>query len=142
MSIANQGYPRPKVDEINAAFLEGWTNGQVRLQHCCGCGHVFFYPRPHCPSCWSSNIEWRASDGRGTVVSFSLVYRPNDPSFFDETPIVLAEVRLTEGPAMLARVICQDAAKIRSGLELELLPPGEAERYPLPTFRPSIQGRD
>ena len=32
----------------------------------------------------------REASGKGRIVSYSLVYRPNDPAFNDEVPIILA----------------------------------------------------
>jgi uncharacterized protein len=89
-----------------------------------------------CPHCWSERLSRRESTGRGRIVSFSLVHRPNDPAFNDEVPIVLAEVALAEGATMLARIVDCEPAAVISGLEVEV-PPNAAERsYPLPVFRP------
>lgn len=138
MSVENKLYPQPRADEINNMFLEGWREGRIFLQRCAHCGLTYFYPRPQCPRCWSTELEWRESEGHGIVVSYSLVYRPNHPVFFDETPIVLAEVRLNEGATMIARIICDNPAEMHSGLALELLPPDAATRFPLPTFRAAV----
>jgi uncharacterized OB-fold protein len=137
MNMDTLPYPQPKSDLINEPFLEGWRNGRLLLQQCDSCQRSYFYPRPLCPHCWSDELSWREANGRAVIVSFSLVYRPNHSSFFDETPIILAEVRLAEGVSMLARVICDDSSVVYSGLQLKVLPPNEATRYPLPTFRPT-----
>ena len=127
-------YPQPIEDADNAAFLAAWRNGELLIQHCNGCGKSVFYPRPICPHCWSDRLENRRAIGRGEVVSYSLVHRPNDPAFKDEVPIVLAEVALAEGALILARLVSCDAAKVRSGLAVVLPPPDVCARYPLPVF--------
>ena len=136
MSEPRPAYPEPVPDADNRALLEGWREGRLFLQHCGGCGRSVFYPRPMCPFCWSTNLVWRKSEGRGEIVSFSLIHRPNHPSFVDEVPIVLAEVRLAEGALLLARVLSQAP---RTGLKISLLPLPEARRYPLPIFRPAVE---
>lgn len=138
MNAEQARYPQPHVDSINREFIDGWHDGHIVLQHCSRCGLVNFYPRPMCPQCWSTELEFRRSDGRGVLVAFSVIHRPNHPSFFDEIPIVLGEVCLAEGATMIARVICNDPSQLQSGVRLESVPLEEARRFPLPTFRISI----
>lgn len=135
MSETTPAYPQPREDTDNAAFLAGWRRGQLIIQRCGGCGTAFFYPRPLCPHCWSAELADAASAGRGTIVSYSVIERPNDPAFNSETPILLAEVRLSEGASLLARIVGCRREDVSSGLEVELPPADVAARYPLPVFR-------
>ena len=132
---AEIAYPQPYKDEDNAPFLAGWREGKLLLQQSRDGGPLFFYPRPICPYTGSTDLVWREVSGRGKVVSFSLITRPNHPSFNEEVPIILAEVALDEGTSLLGRIIGAEAASIASGARLELLPSNEARRYPLPAFR-------
>ncbi|HZS83508.1 MAG TPA: OB-fold domain-containing protein [Stellaceae bacterium] len=136
MTGGMSAYPQPHADADNHPLIEGWREGRLMIQVCGGCSHTFFYPRPLCPYCWSAELSWKAASGRGTIVSFSLVNRPNAPAFFAEVPIILAEIRLDEEVLLIARVIAREASSIRSGLPVELVSGPEAARYPLPTFRP------
>ena len=101
MTAATSAYPQPYADADNRPLIEGWRAGQLVLQVCGGCGRTVFYPRPACPYCWSAELSWKAASGRGSIVSFSLVNRPNDPAFFPEVPIILAEIRIEEEVAQL-----------------------------------------
>ncbi|TEA78915.1 Zn-ribbon domain-containing OB-fold protein [Allopusillimonas ginsengisoli] len=124
------------MDRDNRTYLEGWKNGSLMLQQCAGCHAMIFYPRPMCPHCWSDSLSWIKASGRGRVVSYSMIHRPNHPSFNDETPIALAEIVLEEGPTLLARVLSQD---VKSGMAVELAnDPESVARYPLPIFRPRL----
>lgn len=128
-------YPSPVEDVDNRPFLETWRDGALYLQRCRACGRSIFYPRPACPHCWSDDIEWCRSAGVGEIVSFSRIYRPNHEAFARDVPIVLAEIRLREGVALLARVI-GDHTQVRSGAGVELLADGwRQHRLPLPAFR-------
>jgi uncharacterized OB-fold protein len=131
---ANPGPPRPYEDEDNAAFLAAWGEGKILLQRSRTGGPAFLYPRPICPFTGSRDLVTVLSSGRGRIVSFSLVLRPNHASFNDEVPIVLAEIVLDEGASLLARVVGCDPDSVRSGLAVEALPLPEAAKYPLPTF--------
>lgn len=126
-------YPQPVADADNRPFLDGWRQGRLCLQHCGNCGKTVFYPRPLCPHCWSTDLEWRQASGRGTVVSYSRIFRPNHPAFNDEVPIILAEIQLAEGAALLARILDDD---VHSGMAVTLATSAEAtERFPLPIFQ-------
>ncbi len=130
-------YPRPLVDADNRAMLEAWREGRLVLQRCAECGRVASYPRPLCPHCWSERLGFEAASGRGRIVAWSLVHRPNHESFFAEAPIVLAEIALPEGTNVIARVVAEPES-VRSGRPVEIV--SEPERYPLPTFRLAGEG--
>lgn len=129
-----KAYPQPYEDADNHEFLEGWRNGQLFLQQSEDGGPLFFYPRPICPYTGSDKLVSKRVSGRGNVVSYSLILRPNHPAFAEETPIILAEIRLVEGASLLGRIVCEKSEKISSGLAVKLLPMPEAAKYPLPTF--------
>lgn len=128
-------YPQPFEDEDNRPFLEGWRCGKLFLQQNRQGGPLFFYPRPICPYSGSRDLVWKEVSGKGRIISYSLVMRPNDPSFNDEVPIVLAEIELEEGASLLGRIVHVDPVRVQSGVSVELLPPSQAARYPLPAFR-------
>ncbi|GAA5629203.1 hypothetical protein Brsp05_04502 [Brucella sp. NBRC 12953] len=129
-------YPVPTEDDDNAAFLTAWRErGEVLLQRAAVGGKPFFYPRPICPYTGSASLVSITASGKGRILSYSLVLRPNHPAFNAEVPIILAEVELEEGATLLARILCANPDLIRTGLVVETLPRAEAARYPLPTFR-------
>lgn len=96
--------PRPALaySEASAPFWAGLAEGRLLLPHCERCRKAFFYPRRSCPRCWSSEITWEASAGRGTIFSVSTVHVPFDPSF--EVPYSVALIDLAEGVRIPARL--------------------------------------
>ncbi|MAY63541.1 MAG: hypothetical protein CML29_15165 [Rhizobiales bacterium] len=129
-------YPVPYEDKDNAAFLTAWREeGKLLLQKAAEGGKPFFYPRPICPYTGSRDLVSVTASGKGRIVSYSFVLRPNHPAFNEEVPIILAEIALEEGASLLGRIICDDTGRIASGLAVELLPSAEARRYPLPAFQ-------
>jgi len=128
-------YPKPHQDEDNRPFLEGWKEGRLMLQRSRSGGPFFFYPRPICPFTGSRDLIWVEASGKGKIVSFSLVMRPNHPAFVSEVPIILAEIMLEEGASLLARVIEPETERIYSGAKVMILKMPDAARYSMPTFR-------
>ena len=94
--------PVPKPTPETQPFWDGCADHELHLQHCQNCGHVQFYPRKLCSSCFSQDIEWRKASGRGTVRSWSEVTLPGAPGFQDEVPFTSALIALEEGPTMLS----------------------------------------
>lgn len=129
-------YPQPRETPVNRPFLEAWRDeGVLLVQRCEDCRHVYFYPRPFCTRCFSDDVGWLTTRGLGTVLAFTCVHRPNHPSFFDEVPIVLAEVALPEGTTLLTRVVGDNRTDITAGAALKLVSGEVRRRYPLPTFK-------
>jgi len=119
-------------------MLAAWRQeGALALQRCDDCGAVIFYPRTVCPHCWSPRLEWFRAAGTGRIVSFSRIHRGLPDVFQAEAPIVLAEIALTEGVLMIARVVTPAPDTVASGMAVRLVAPEDAARFPLPTFRPA-----
>ena len=127
-------YPKPRRTAVNAPMLDAWREGALALQRCAACGAIFFYARSLCPWCWSTALSWIRSDGRGRIVSWSQVHRGLPEGFAGEAPVTLAEIEVTEGATLLARVITDHPNAVRTGGQVELMRLPEALRYPLPTF--------
>ena len=127
-------YPTPTEDHDNRPFLNGWEKGKLLVQHCEDCKRAFFYPRPMCPYCWSTNFRWSECVGRGSIVSYSKVFRPNHSAFNDEVPILLAEVKLVDGFDLLTRITDCDPDNLKIGATVRLRTDGAEKRLPLPVF--------
>ncbi|MBI5911728.1 MAG: Zn-ribbon domain-containing OB-fold protein [Betaproteobacteria bacterium] len=116
-------------------FWEACNRGELLLQKCDGCGHVFYYPRQMCPQCGKREPGWITSTGRGIVYSYSHIA----VSFYgaqweSQIPYTVILVDLDEGPRMLSRLIGDDRerAKIGDRLEVNFV---EVGKQKLPFFR-------
>lgn len=102
--------PSPHLTPINEPFLRGCNRNEFWLQRCAvaTCRKFVFYPRVCCPHCGAGTLTWEPATGRGRIVSFSLVSRPQHESFFPEAPFYFIAVRLEEGPLFFSRLHQQD----------------------------------
>ena len=85
-------------------------------------------------------MTWRNASGRGSLYSFTVVYRPHHPVFDAEAPIVFAAVETQEGPVMLTELIsgCRDNAFIGMPLEVQFKNVGAG--LCLPIWGPKVDG--
>ena len=95
-------YP-PRRTEFTEPFWDGLAAGVLRTTRCAGCAHLTFPPKPICPECWGSELEWVDLAGRGTLYSYTEV-SVAPATFAGEAPYVLCLVDLDEGIRCLSRI--------------------------------------
>lgn len=107
--------PVPKPTPLSEPFWEAAGRGQLVLQRCSSDGHYEWTPQVACSSCLGDSLEWVPVSGRGTIYSFSVVFRPQVPGF--PVPYVVAIVELVEGPRVLTQLTDETAHEdVRVGL--------------------------
>ena len=87
----------------NQAFWDKAREGQFSLPRCRSCGKQHWFPRAFCPLCFSEDLAWEDSDGRGTVFTYSHLRGPDGER-------VIAYVQLDDGPLMLTELVDTDAS--------------------------------
>ena len=93
--------PTPTPETLH--FWEGCKSGELRLQRCTPCAHVYFPPRAFCPRCSSREVTVFAASGRGILYSYIINYRPRTD--MGNEPHSIAVVTLDEGPRMMTNII-------------------------------------
>ena len=127
--------PGPIPNNVSRPFWDAASEGRFTLQRCDTCGAWIFYPRSHCPQCWSPRLSWQEASGRGMVKSFSVIYRPGHPGWAAAAPYVVALIELEEGPTMLSTLvdIAPDSVKVGMRVAVRFVPVG---KFALPMFAP------
>jgi uncharacterized OB-fold protein len=128
--------PVPQPSPETQRYWEGCKRHELWLPYCTQCAQFFFYPRPFCPRCFSSPIEWRQTSGRGKVYTYSIQYRPQAPGF--TPPYVTAIVQLDEGPRLLTNLVGvePDPEHVRCDMPVEVDFEDLSDEISLPVFRP------
>jgi uncharacterized protein len=131
MTTGTEPVPTPETEP----FWAGTLAGELRIQHCNTCGRYYFYPRPFCRYCQSTDVEWRQVSGTGRLVSYIINYRPVPPAAPDQ-PQVIALVELDEGPRMLTNIVGVDPRPENLPLDCPVQVEFEQRgRQSLPVFR-------
>lgn len=114
--MASPRFDLPTIESDTRPFWDAVREGKLLLRSCNRCGVVHYYPRPFCPSCWSEDVTWVEASGRGTVYTYSTVYRNDLPPFNEQLPYVVAIVELEEGPRMMTRLVDTDGVELAVGM--------------------------
>ncbi|MEO3388003.1 OB-fold domain-containing protein [Mesorhizobium sp. CAU 1741] len=128
-------FPAPEITDVNRPYWEGLAEGSLRYKHCLKCDSDWLPARSHCPHCLSDKTEWRASAGRGKVVSWIVYRKAYAPHLESKVPYDVTIVELEEGPRLLTNVVDSEAGqKLAVGTAVALAIQ-EEEGFHLPRFR-------
>src|SRR5579859_924168 len=136
--------PIPVVDEASRPFFDGALQGLLMWRRCCSCG-TFMWPvagirtplRPRCVECFSGDLEWAPSSGKGTLYSFAIMHQVYDPAFAAEIPYNISLIELEEGVRMTCTVVDCANDELRIGMPLEVIFEKLSDDIAIPKFKPS-----
>jgi uncharacterized OB-fold protein len=133
--------PLPVPTPETKHYWEGTKHGELRLQRCEACRHVYFPPRPFCPACASRKVSVVRAAGTGRLFSYVIHHRPA-PGF--TPPYAIAVVELDEGPRLMTNIIeCpQTPEALQLDMRLEVTFSRQSEEITLPLFRPAQRRGD
>jgi hypothetical protein len=108
-------HPTPKTQ----AFWDALKAHRVDIQQCDDCAKWVFFPRLHCPRCFSRNLSWKTVSGEGELHTFTLSRLPTLPELADELPQKLAVVQLDEGPHINTTLVGLAENEIKVGMRMK-----------------------
>lgn len=111
--------PLPLITPTTKPFWDGLREEVINLQFCSSCDRHIFYPRSHCPSCLTPEIDWQPISGEGTLHTFTITSQPTAPHFADEVPQMLAMVDLDAGIRMTSTLANVSRENIKVGMRLQ-----------------------
>jgi len=129
--------PVPPVTPETEPFWAGAAEGVFRIMRCQECGEPYFYPRQHCPFCFSDDVAWEAAEGTGEVYTYSVVGRVEDwPD--DALPQIPAIVELSEGPRVITNIVDAQPADVEIGTSVSVQFVDTAtDNVAIPVFAPA-----
>jgi len=129
--------PIPVPTRETQPYWDGCKQHELRIQQCTACGHSQFYPRLYCTACMSERVEWVTASGHGTVLSFTIVYRPVTQAFAADVPYVVALITLDEGPQLMSNVVGCAPETVHIGMPVEVTFEDWTEEISVPKFKPA-----
>jgi uncharacterized OB-fold protein len=129
--------PLPSISGETKPYWDSCRRGQLLIQKCDSCGEYQFYPRGICANCWSNDIQWITSSGKGTVWTFTVTYQNGTPGFAEDVPYVLALVELEEGVRMFTNIVECDPRSVTIGMPVEVTFVQATNQISVPYFKPA-----
>ncbi|MFO8011607.1 MAG: Zn-ribbon domain-containing OB-fold protein [Dehalococcoidia bacterium] len=114
-------------------FWDGAKEHKLMLQKCKSCGSWLNPPRPMCPKCRSTESEWVAARGKGTIYSWVTYNEAPHPAF--KTPYAAVLVELEEGPRIVSNMTDVKPEDISIGMPVEVTFEEIDEKLTLPKFK-------
>jgi uncharacterized protein len=133
----------PVATEATDVFWAATREQRYLVQWCTSCSKPIFYPREACPWCLASDaLEWKASNGTGTVHAVSVQYRPGNPAMRDQVPYAVALVELDAGAddatiRVMSNVVNCDPEGVRVGDQVNIVWEELSDGRNLPLFAPA-----
>lgn len=127
--------PAPLVTQANTEFWAATAEGRFQLQRCNECDTVLWFPRRHCPSCWTENVSTFDASGKGVIYSFTII-RKGAMAYKDSGPFVVAYVELAEGPRVMTNIVDCDVESVKVGMPVEVVFHDTGQGNALYRFRP------
>ena len=110
--------PLPQPTPRTQPFWDALKAHRIDIQQCDDCQHWIFFPRLHCPRCFSHSLTWRTVSGEGELLTYTLSRVPTLPELADEMPQKLAVIRLDEGPHLNTTLVGLEEAEIIVGMRV------------------------
>lgn len=129
------GIRLPRPSARSEPFWQGCRDGRLVLPVCPECGFRAQRAFAVCPRCSGTVVAWEESAGRGSLYSWTVVWRPPHPSFV--VPYAPAIVALDEGWWFLSAVIGLPPDKLQEGIALQVEFHTASDEIVLPYFRPA-----
>lgn len=125
--------PLPRPTRLSKPFWDACREEKLMVQRCQDCETYVFIPQPCCGNCLSEKLEWVESTGRGTLYSFTTVFRPQQPVF--DVPYTVVVVEMEEGYHMLSNLLGVEPEDVKIGVPLEVTFEVQSDEITLPFFR-------
>ena len=121
------------------SFYRLLGEGKLMGARCRSCGRLLVPPRPVCPACYGSEMEWVELKGEGVVETYTVIHVAPQ-QFAEEAPYVVAIVKLDEGVRLPGRLVGVAPKDIKVGMRVKVEfgePRGEGwPDWPTYRFRP------
>ena len=129
--------PLPSIVGETRPFWDSCRRGQLVIQRCGDCNEYQWYPRGICANCWSGNIRWVQSSGKGTVWTYTITQQNRTTGFAEMVPYVLALVELEEGVRMFTNIVDCEPGDVEIGMAVEVTFQTATPQISIPYFKPA-----
>jgi uncharacterized protein len=127
----------PPVTAVTEPFWDGTRHHEYLVQWCTTCEQPIFFPRANCPRCLSTTLEWRPSEGRGTVYAVTVEHHPQNPMMASRAPYAVVLVDLADGIRVMSNIVNADPNAVRIDMAVRVAWEPLSDGRNLPVFEPA-----
>ena len=109
----------PRVSTEAEPYWEGLHQKELRYQYCASCQRAVFPPRACCPYCLERPLQWKVSNGKGKIYSFSVVHRPL-PNWRSPAPYTVGIIRMAEDYFTFTEVVGCPPEKVSVDMDVQV----------------------
>lgn len=137
-STREEIFPIPKQGIDQREFWEAANREELVVQQCGECGEYRHPPKPVCPNCRSTDIEWAELPGTGEVYTYTITHYAASPEHEDYVPYNVAVVLLdgTDDIRLVTQIVETDPEDVAIGMPVEVVWDSVNENLTVPLFRP------
>ena len=130
-----KGIPAPVPSPFSQPYWDACGRGELTWLRCDTCGTHCPIPALVCGECLGRSLTWQRSSGRGTLYSWTVVWRPQHPTF--HVPYAPAIIAMDEGWFHIAAVVGCEADELVAGMPVAVEFHPASDEITLPYFRPA-----
>lgn len=137
--MADYKKPLPTILPESEEYWAGCKRHELLVQRCRTCGQIQWPFRTHCSNCdtLTTDLEPVKASGKGTVYSYSTVYRPLTEAFAEDIPYTVILVDLDEeGARMMSSMVDCKPEDVKIGMKVEVVFEDATDEVSIPRFRP------
>ena len=129
--------PLPALEPLTEPFWRACRQGTLQFLRCTRCARYLHPPRPVCPRCRESSLQWTPVSGRGRVHSFTVNHKAWYPG--QNVPYVIALVELAEQEdlRLTTNIVGCSPDQVRIGLPVRVRFETLSDEIALPLFEPA-----
>lgn len=119
-------------DDRSAAFFDAAAEGTLLLQFSPSSGQWSSPTATACETTQAPDLQWRASSGRGRLVSWTVIARRSVDDVVPP-PTVIGVVELDEGPWLTVQLVdrAEHAVRLGAPVTIDFVRPEESESVPV-----------
>ncbi len=128
--------PAPVPDPESQPYWDAAAKHLLKIPYCTNCSLFVFPPKPICPNCTKSHLEWTEVSGNGRLYSFAVMHESYMRGF--DAPYVIAQVELDEqsGLRLTSNLIDCEVSDAVIGMPVTVAFEQRADGVSVPQFRP------
>ena len=126
--------PRPTIDPDSKIYWDSAKDKKLMVQYSLDTEEYFLYSKQLTNAMNSNQIEWRQVSGKGEIYSFTIVYAPAGPAFKEDTPYIVASIKLDEGARIISNILTNEIEKVAIGNRVKVVFEKQNDGFVIPKF--------